>query len=414
MTRENILLISKDVLKANYLSCYGGDKWNTKNIDELADKGTIFKNYYTSAPSTSMSFTSMFSGLNPFQLDRKRYTEVEPFDKCPTLFDKLKKRGYNCHIIWDESFLPKAYRFSKVYGDNTSFHNLNIKQTVAIQPEKVKPNKNAKPLEKIIEEVKKIFEKQNSDIFLWIHCPHVFEGRTGYGSDIDLFDKLVGKMREFFSDDEIFITADHGHMDLNKGIPRYGFHVYESAIKIPLITPDYFDKDEITKLVSNIQLKNIILNKEVNHQEYIISDTQYYLQENRKLSIMKDNYKYIYNKIDSTEELYDLEYDPNEDVNLLVDHIYDRNRGEIYYLDEVFYYPQWETAREYYNDLRDKKEEIWEEGSWVEETIYNKARTIYRNLVSDKFNFIFKQFKLKKSKKDGRWKSKPRVEKYDK
>ncbi len=44
---EDILLISKDAFKTDYLSCYGGDKWETPNIDSLAKSGTIFRNFYT-------------------------------------------------------------------------------------------------------------------------------------------------------------------------------------------------------------------------------------------------------------------------------------------------------------------------------------------------------------------------------
>ena len=76
---ENILLISKEVLRKDYLSCYGSKVHYTPNIDKLAEKGTIFMNCYTTAPSTAMAVTSMFSGLNPYELDRGYYVEVEQF-----------------------------------------------------------------------------------------------------------------------------------------------------------------------------------------------------------------------------------------------------------------------------------------------------------------------------------------------
>ena len=71
---KNILLLSKEIFRPNdYLSCYGSTLYHTPNIDKLAKKGTVFTNFYTAAPSSAMSFTSMFSGLNPFETKRKNF-----------------------------------------------------------------------------------------------------------------------------------------------------------------------------------------------------------------------------------------------------------------------------------------------------------------------------------------------------
>ena len=53
--------------------------------------------------------------------------------------------------------------------------------------------------------------------------PHVLSGRSGYGSDVDLFDYLVGQIRERFNDNSIYITADHGNVcATGKGEPKEG------------------------------------------------------------------------------------------------------------------------------------------------------------------------------------------------
>ena len=61
----NIVLISKDVLRKDYLPCYGNKYWKTPNIDYLVQNGIVFDRHYTAAPSTAMSFTSMFTGKYP-------------------------------------------------------------------------------------------------------------------------------------------------------------------------------------------------------------------------------------------------------------------------------------------------------------------------------------------------------------
>ena len=313
---------------------------------------------------------------------------------------------YNKKIILVILFWIKlAYKFSKVYGSEaTKFHNLDIGQKVGphkIDISKIEPNEKKKSLQLIIKNVDSLLEKDK--LFIWVHLPHVLKGCTGYGSDIDLFDIFIGEIRKRFNDNSIFITADHGHMNIEKGIPVYGFHVYEGAIKIPLITPRINGIDKVTYPTSNIQLKDIILNNRLEKQEFIYSDSQYYLQENRKLAIIKGNYKYIYNKSDKSEELYDIQFDPNENVNLLIDKFYDRNRLKYYNLEEIYYYPYWNNIQNIYHELKNEKVRIWKEGSLLAKTAYQvysfkkKGFTNIRKIlarkgiINGKFNSIAKR-----------------------
>ncbi|MBL7070860.1 MAG: sulfatase-like hydrolase/transferase [Candidatus Omnitrophica bacterium] len=367
---EKIVLISKDILRADYLPAYGNKYWKTPNIDELACKGTIFRRHYVSSPSTGMGFTCMFSGLNAYELERKSFTVVDEFKQAATLFDLLVEKGYACHVLWDEFWWEKiGYPYSKCYGPSTVFHNIKIGQMVGphkIDKSEVAEGQGEKTIEKITAEVDSI---KDDKLFLWIHLPHVVYGRTAYGSDIDLFDRLVGDIRNRFSDGSIYITADHGHMNCEKGLPIYGFHVYEGAVRIPLITPRIDNMGEVRFPTSNIQLKDIILNKKLARPDYVFCDTQYYAQPHRKLAVIKDNYKYIYNKWDGTEELYDCEWDKNEDVNLLKKKWFDRDRFRWYHTAEIYFYPYYEKAYEYYRLLKAKKDEIWRKSAFLEEAI---------------------------------------------
>lgn len=374
---NQIILLSKDVLRADYLSPYGNRYWKTPHIAELAEKGTLFCKHYTAAPSSAMAYTCMFSGLNAYELERSKYTEVRPFQQAPTLFDIFEEKGHACHVIWDTRWYQNAYRFSKSYGSNsTKFHNMKIEQTVGphkIDKKKIDPQDGILCINNVLKEVDTITDQK---IFLWIHLPHVLAGRAGYGTDIDLFDYLVGEIRKRFDDKSIYITADHGHMNCEKGVPVYGAHVYEPAIRIPLITPKIDHCSRVTFPTSNIQLKDIILHNQLEQQEFIYSDTQYYAQPNRKLAIIKDNYKYIFNKKNSTEELYDINWDPSENVNLLQKTILDKDRGKTYFLNEVYFYPYVDEAQKAYQILFDRRNAIWREGTLWEESLNKIKGTI--------------------------------------
>jgi arylsulfatase A-like enzyme len=369
---KNVVLLSKDVLRPDYLSCYGSREWNTPNIDDLARTGTVFRRHYTAAPSTAMAVTSMFTGLSPHSLNRKTYEEVEQFDESKTLFGILNESGYQTHVIWPGDYGERAGQYSKVFSRDSAIHGAGTTQYHIFpvkdgrrEPLPTKGICTDDVLDSILAALDACLDGEEA-VFVWMHLPHCLLGRTAYGADIDLFDRLVGKIRERFDRSGIYVTADHGHMNCQKGVPVYGFHVYEGAIRIPLISPRIEGQEEIQFPTSNTQLMSWVLGGRVRQSKYVYSDTQYYAQTNRKLAVIMGDYKYIYNKRTRTEELYDLDHDPSEEVNLLVESWYDRNRRGRYLLEEIYHYQSWNQAADAYLELRREKDRIWREGNWLD------------------------------------------------
>ena len=74
---ENVtFLLSKDCMSCESLPVYGNKYWKTPNIDELANKGTVFRRHYAAGGSTSMSLSAMLSGHYPYEFkSRKRYVK---------------------------------------------------------------------------------------------------------------------------------------------------------------------------------------------------------------------------------------------------------------------------------------------------------------------------------------------------
>ncbi len=56
---RNVLLISIDTCRADYLSCYGYESKTTPNIDAVAAKGILFENTIAPVPMTLPSHSSM-------------------------------------------------------------------------------------------------------------------------------------------------------------------------------------------------------------------------------------------------------------------------------------------------------------------------------------------------------------------
>ncbi len=59
---RNVLLISIDTCRADYLSCYGYRSKTTPNIDAVAAEGILVENVIAPAPETLPSHVSMLTG----------------------------------------------------------------------------------------------------------------------------------------------------------------------------------------------------------------------------------------------------------------------------------------------------------------------------------------------------------------
>ena len=62
---RNVVLISIDTCRADYLSCYGFNRRTTPNIDAVAAKGIVFENVYSPVPITLPAHASMLAGTIP-------------------------------------------------------------------------------------------------------------------------------------------------------------------------------------------------------------------------------------------------------------------------------------------------------------------------------------------------------------
>lgn len=385
---KGILLITKDALCKEYLPLYGNQYWagSTPNIDELASKGTVFYRHYTAAPSTVMAFRAMSTGRFAYEQPYSNYTPKE-IEGAPTdLFEIAKGRGYKGHLIWDATWDHMVMRYGNCYGKDTIVHNVpEIKQGVGCHYKhegslKTDEGKVIDTLNRIVTEVDNIV-KEAGKYFIWIHLPHVINGRTAYGSDIDAFDSLIGMLRQYFNDNNIFISADHGNMNGYKGKYCYGFDVNTSAIEIPLIAPRINGKSQCYDNTSNVDIKTLIFDRKITPREFVFSDSAYYAQPQRKLAIIHEDFAYIFNKADGSEELYDLIYDHNERCNLLKAYDYDPDRKITSPVRDYYFSPHWDHVEEIATVFRKKRDEIWRNAPKTQELKEKYMRQIKNFIV---------------------------------
>ena len=367
---ENILLVTKDATVKEYLPVYGNSYWaaKTPNLDELAAKGTVFTKFYTAAPSTVMAFRSMMYGKWAHETPYADYIPMDIPESDTDFFRIAKQRGYEGHLIWDQTWVKMVLRYGNCFGSNCTIHNVEgLNQPVGPHTNHKEFLKNDddllhKTIAKLEDAVREVV-LQGKKIVLWIHLPHVISGRTGYGGDIDAFDMCIGMLRKYFDDSHIFISADHGNMDGYHGRYSYGFDVYTPAIEIPFIAPRIQGLERCDYNVSNVDMKRIIFDGVIPKREFIYSDCAYYAQPHRKIAILKDDFAYIYSKAGKKEELYDLKYDRFERCNMMTDTFFDRDRQLTTVTREVYFSPRWSEAEQMREVMRAQLHRIWKTAS---------------------------------------------------
>jgi arylsulfatase A-like enzyme len=90
----NLLLITIDTLRADYLGCYGSPDVKSPEMDRLAESGILFKRHVSTSQCTNPSHVSIMTGLYPsvHQVLNNRTALAE---SASTLAEILQKKGYH-------------------------------------------------------------------------------------------------------------------------------------------------------------------------------------------------------------------------------------------------------------------------------------------------------------------------------
>jgi|Deesub1362B_J571_1020462.scaffolds.fasta_scaffold00200_25 arylsulfatase A-like enzyme/Tfp pilus assembly protein PilF len=349
--RLNVLLITIDTLRADYLSCYGSRKIETPNIDYLAKKGILFKFAVAHNVVTLPSHINILTGTYPIYHGVRDNSGFRLDKKNVMLSEVLKEKGYKTAAFigafpLDNRFgLDQGFDlYDDFYGDKNALNDLFFVERQA---------------EKVIESAKKWLQKNGEDLwFCWIHLfdphapynpPELFKDKypdNFYAGEVAYTDFAIGELLQFlrkFQKEKntlVILTADHGESLGEHGERTHGVFAYNSTLHIPLIfyQPIIFGESKsINQLVRHIDIMPTVLDileikipKQVqghsllplikNPKKWKPKDSYFeslspWLNRNWAplQGIISENYKYIDLPI---KELYDLKRDFREERNL--------------------------------------------------------------------------------------------------
>ncbi len=347
----NVLLITIDTLRADYLGCYGSKMVKTPYIDQLAKDGIIFDYAFAHNVVTLPSHINILTGTYPiyhgvrdnagFRLDGGAVTLAEVLKQ-----EKYKTGAFVGAFPLDDRFgLNQGFDlYDDFYGDTSAQTDFSFVERRA---------------EEVIEPaVKWINANKRNHWFCWVHLfdphapynpPQSFKNqypKNFYRGEVVYTDFALGQLFKFLEESEIVkntlivITSDHGEGLGDHKERTHGVFTYNSTLHIPLIfyQPEIFPEPKvISQRVRHIDVMPTILDilkikipKEVQGRSLtaIIKDPSkrrvddsYFEaltpQLNRNWAplqgLLSGQFKYIELPI---EELYDLKSDFREENNI--------------------------------------------------------------------------------------------------
>jgi arylsulfatase A-like enzyme/Flp pilus assembly protein TadD len=349
---RNIVLISIDTCRADYLGCYGFGRETTPNIDAVAKQSVLFENVISSFPLTLPAHGSMITGTIPPYHGVHDNLDYRLGDSNVTLAELLKEHGFVTGAIISTFVLDSQFGVSQGFDSfNDRFEEQHMAGTIS---ERRGHEATRFALEWLDEHREEIFF-----LFLHYYDPHTdyvppepFASRFAddlYAGEIAYTDYCIGqvierlKMLGLYDSTLVIITSDHGEMLGEHGEEDHGYFIYQSAIKVPLLfkLPGQRRSKIIKDLVGLVDIVPTVCGflgirppEEVQGEDlsgyfarrsalqkdrYIYTESLYATKYNANtlLGVVTDRWKYIQT---TRPELYDLIEDPHESKNLIEQH----------------------------------------------------------------------------------------------
>ncbi|MBM4045883.1 MAG: hypothetical protein FJ279_12265, partial [Planctomycetes bacterium] len=124
--KHNVLLITVDTLRPDYLSCGGSSKVRTEHLDALANGGVLFETVISHAPWTRPSVATLLTGRYPSVHDAGRTVVAkgrlqDPMHgvrrSVPMLAEMLSAAHFTTQAFVTNAHLREEFGFGRGFGD---------------------------------------------------------------------------------------------------------------------------------------------------------------------------------------------------------------------------------------------------------------------------------------------------------
>jgi len=291
----NIVLITLDTLRRDFVGCYGNPWIRTPALDALAADGVVFDAAISQAPSTTPSHCSIMTGVYPVEHGAVNGRPMDP--RLVTLADVLRSGGYRTAAFtsatttrsintglqrgferYSDSLVPWSELFGRDELQHLIFFYLVGFSQYSQLPGRVVTARATRWLE----------QRGETPFFVWLHyfdahqpfgSPAPFRGmyagqladvvpmrgeRERYAEDVSYVDHQLGrilaelKRRRLYDDALIVVTSDHGEAfgEWHDKLVETGHGLYLSDVtqRVPLIVKPPRSRRRGTRIARQVEL----------------------------------------------------------------------------------------------------------------------------------------------------------------
>jgi arylsulfatase A-like enzyme len=267
--KPNIILISLDCVRPDFLGCYGCGAVRTPNLDRMAARGMVFDQAVSQAPNTWVSHAGILTGCYP-PLHGLRSPYDGILEEVSTLATILKGCGYATAGFPGNDLVGSRMGFGR--GFDLFFEEYGLEETSEPgTPGSPFPDENPKDQEtrrvtanirndwrEILEAADRWLAREKEPVFLWFHYldthhlndlqlpeyyrfsrdPHwqFYEGKISYADE-----RCIGAVLDLlrrhgrYEDALMVVLSDHGEGLRPGEVPHHNGELTDDVIRVPLI-----------------------------------------------------------------------------------------------------------------------------------------------------------------------------------
>lgn len=251
----NVVLVTFDTTRADYLGCYGNQNIQTPTVDRLAVEGVLFERAITPIPITLPSHATIMTGKTPFAHGIRDNGLFVLGQNQITLAEVLRARGYRTAAAVASFPLTSQFGIHQgfdLFDDNldTPYQDLYGRRIFPKERLFFDERKAARVNEAVLPWLE---ENHDQPFFLWVHYfdphhPHEppipynqLYAHDPYGGEIAYTDESLGvlmanlKRLGVYDKTLIVFTSDHGEGMGEHNEATHSLLVYNATLHVPLI-----------------------------------------------------------------------------------------------------------------------------------------------------------------------------------
>ncbi|MCP4591161.1 MAG: sulfatase, partial [bacterium] len=258
----NVLLVTLDTTRPDYLGCYGRENAGTPTIDALLEHGVRIDAAVTAVPTTLAAHSTILTGLEPYQHGVRNNGTYRLVERHTTLAESLKSNGY------DTAAFVACFVLDRRFGLDQGFdvYDFSVSEKGRLGPQNLA---NERPASSVTNSFLDWWADRRrsgaqSPFFAWVHyydphAPHESPLQDtqrfrdlpygAYASEVAFVDLHFRRILQAIDEQGqrertlIVLASDHGESLSEHGEGGHGVFLYETTMWAALMfsCPSLFD-----------------------------------------------------------------------------------------------------------------------------------------------------------------------------